>query len=350
VETHVRQLAQGCARAGDSVTVLTHEVAGRPAREWLAGVEVLRFPLALRSHAYPFSLRLHRYLRRHAADFDLVHAHNYHNLVAQAAAGAGLPFVFTPHYHGTGHSWLARAGHRLYRGPGGRLFTAANAVICVSQPELDLVRGHFPAAAGKAVVIPNGSDPGRPGLAGTSSRAGPPMVLTVGRLERYKNVDLIIEAVRALPAPAELVIVGDGPDRPRLQRCASAAGPDCRVQFTGRVPDARLGQLLTQAVVISSASDHEAFGLTLAEGLAAGARVVASAIPAHAAFARLAGPDAPVTLADPRDTSRFAAVLASALAAGRLAPASLSLPSWADVVEQTRELYSRLEPALAESA
>ena len=40
-----------------------------------------------------------------------------------------------------------------------------------------------------------------------------PVILTVGRLERYKNVDLIIDAFRALPSSAILVIVGDGPDR-----------------------------------------------------------------------------------------------------------------------------------------
>ena len=40
---------------------------------------------------------------------------------------------------------------------------------------------------------------------------GEPVVLTVGRLERYKNVDLIIDAFRALPYSAILFVVGDGP-------------------------------------------------------------------------------------------------------------------------------------------
>ena len=74
-----------------------------------------------------------------------------------------------------------------------------------------------------------------------------------------------------------------------------------------------LDRLFTQANVVASASDHEAFGLTLAEGLVSGARVVASAIPAHAALARLAGVGAPVTLVDPRDTRQFTESLAAAL-------------------------------------
>jgi glycosyltransferase involved in cell wall biosynthesis len=169
-----------------------------------------------------------------------------------------------------------------------------------------------------------------------------PVVLTVGRLERYKNVDLIIDAFRALPYPALLVVVGDGPDRARLQHKAEAGGPGWPVLFTGRIQDTELDRWFAAASVLISASDHEAFGMTLADGLTSGARVVASAIPAHAALARLAGADAPVVLIDPRDTKRFAIMLAGAVSAGRIPPGSLRLPTWAEVVADTRELYSRV--------
>jgi glycosyltransferase involved in cell wall biosynthesis len=342
VETHVRRLAQGCAEAGDRVTILTHQTGHSPVDERVGQVRVLRFPLTVRSRTYPLSLSLFRYLERHAADFDLVHAHNYHTLVGHAAVRSGLPVVFTPHYHGTGHTPLATFLHRLYRGAGARLFTAANAIICVSQPEYELVAHDFPGAAAKLVVIPNGTDPRRPAMEEDGITPSTPVVLTVGRLERYKNVDLIIDACRGLPVPATLVVVGDGPDRRRLEQRAEADGPGRPVVFTGTIPDARLDRLFAQAYVVSSASDHESFGLTLAEGLVSGARVVASAIPAHAAVARLIGTDAPVTLVDPRDTGRFTEALAASLEAGRIPPADLGLPSWAEVVETTRELYSQV--------
>ena len=110
-----------------------------------------------------------------------------------------------------------------------------------------------------------------------------PVVLTVGRLERYKNVDLIIDAFRALPSSAMLIIVGDGPDRSRLERHAETSEPGWPVHFTGRISDSMLDRWFAHADVVTSASDHEAFGITLAEGLASGARVVASAIPAYEA-------------------------------------------------------------------
>ena len=342
VETHVRRLAQGCAGAGDQVTVLTHQVGDAPVDEWIGAVRVLRFPLTVSSRNYPLALSLSGYLRSHTTDFDLIHAHSYHTLVGHAAVSSRLPFVFTPHYHGTGHTPFRAVLHRLYRPAGARLFRAADAVICVSAAERDLVIRDFPGVTGKVVTIPNGTDPKLPAPGEDWAKPGEPAVLTVGRLERYKNIDLVIDAFRALPSAATLVVVGDGPDRGRLERHAQATEPGWPVLFTGRVSDRKLDQLFAQANVVTSASDHEAFSLTLAEGLASGARVVASAIPAHVELGRRAGMDAPVALVDPRDTSQFTGVLAACLLAGRVPTGDLKLPTWADIVEDTRELYSRV--------
>jgi hypothetical protein len=57
-------------------------------------------------------------------------------------------------------------------------------------------------------------------------------VLSVNRLDRYKRIDLLIEAVKADPE-LRAVIVGDGPDRGRLERLAT--GMNGRIEFTGRV-------------------------------------------------------------------------------------------------------------------
>lgn len=343
VETHVQRLAQGCAEAGDYVTILTHEVGSSCTDEWVGTIRVLRFQLTLNSHNYPLSLSLFRYLRLHAADFDVVHAHNYHTLVGHAAISGRRPFIFTPHYHGTGHTPLASLMHRLYRHVGARQFTAADAVICVSEAERDLVIRDFPNTTEKTVIIPNGIDTKQVTVAPDENMPFiEPMVLTVGRLERYKNVDLIIKAFQALPIAATLVVVGDGPDRVRLEKHAAASRPDRNVVFTGRISEVTLGRLFAQADVVTSASDHEAFGLTLTEGLASGARVVASAIPAHEALSRLVGTDCPIALVDPRDVKKFTELLAAALSAGRVGTGNIELPSWAYVVGKTREIYSRV--------
>lgn len=349
VETHVRHLARGCAEAGDDVTVLTLQHDTSPAQEWQDGVRILRFPPTVHSRYYPFSIDIHRYVKSHAGDYDLLHAHNYHTLAGQVAVGSSLPFVFTPHYHGTGHTPFRAIVHKFYRPIGGRQFRAADVVICVSDAERALVASHFRGTAGKTVTVPNGIERrphvGTPNLVARQC----PVVLTVGRLERYKNIDLIIDAFSQLPQPAILIIVGDGPDRARLEQHASAIEPGSQVVFAGQVSDLALDGFFAHADVVTSASDHEAFGLTLADGMAAGARVVASAIPAHAELARLAGTDAPCTFVDPRDTSAFARALADAWEAGP-SKSELRLPSWTDVVAVTREMYSELAAAPYQTA
>jgi glycosyltransferase involved in cell wall biosynthesis len=335
VETHVRRIAEACAVAGDDVTVLTHATGTAPAVEDVGAVRVLRFPETVRSGRYPLSLPLFRYLAAQAAEFEVVHAHSYHTLVGQAAARSGRPFVFTPHYHGTGHTRAAALMHRVYRLAGLWVLTNADAVICVSQAERASLAGDFPAIARKIRVIPNGTEPRAP-AAGRQPPDGPPVLLTVGRLERYKNVDLIIRAFGGLRSAADLIVVGDGPDRARLEQLARAAG---RVRFTGRVSDAELDDLLARADVVTSASDHEAFGLVVADGLTAGARVVASAIPAHHEIGRLAAA-APITFVNPRDTAAFTAALAAALTGGKASAGPARLPSWSEVAGQTRDLYA----------
>jgi glycosyltransferase involved in cell wall biosynthesis len=347
VETHVRRIAEACGAAGDEVTVLTHGDGDATTVEEAGPARVLRFPRTVPSARYPLSLPLFRYLAGHTGEFDVVHAHSYHTLAGQAAVGSRLPFVFTPHYHGTGHTLAAALMHRVYRPAGSRLFSRADAVICVSRAEGDLVAGDFPAVADKIRVIPNGTDrrppPGRPvpGFpAGVT--AGAPVLLTIGRLERYKNVDLIIRAFRALAGDATLIVAGDGPDRPRLEKLGDQIQSTGRVRFTGRVSDAELDELLGSADVVTSASDHEAFGLVVADGLTAGARVVASRIPAHLEVGHLAGTDAPITYADPRNTAEYTAALAAALGRGKASGGKAWLPSWGEVAAQTRDLYARV--------
>lgn len=86
------------------------------------------------------------------------------------------------------------------------------------------------------------------------------------------------------------------------------------------------------------------FGLALADGLASGARVIASSVPAHAEIASLVGEDAPVRPMGPRDTRRFTDSLEASLLVGRIQAGGVQLPSWPDIVADTRELYSRVSP------
>ena len=342
VERHVEQLAAGLAARGDEVTVATHRLrpGAPPVERRDDGVLVRRFPLTVPAANYRFSAALGGYLRASRDRFDVVHVHSYHTLVGLSAllAGAG-PLVLTPHYHGTGHTPFRALLHRPYRVLGRRLLERSRAVVCVSRAEALRLAADFPAARDRIVVIPNGTRlPAPSARALAECPAGAGDVASIGRLEHYKRNDLLVEAIARVPAPARLVLVGEGPARTALARQAERLGVGDRVTLTGRLPGDDLAAVLARAGVVASMSEHEAFGLSVADGLAAGARVVASDLPAHREVAALTDRPA-VTLVPPGDVARLAGALAGAVAAGRPAhPARL--PSWEDVVTRTRAVYT----------
>jgi glycosyltransferase involved in cell wall biosynthesis len=341
VEKHVQRLASGCAEEGDQVTILTHQPDNSPSEERTGAIRVLRFPLSISARNYQVSAGLFRYMKSHAADFDLVHAHSYHTVMGHTAMSSNLPFVYTPHYHGTGHTSLRAVLHQLYRPLGRRQLQAADAIICNSDAERQLILKDFPSTSGKLATILPGTDVAQAITPGNRFQLTGPVLLTAGRLERYKNIDLIVHAFGRLPFSASLVIVGEGPDRGRLERHARVTRSDHQIVFTGKIAEQALHQLFAQASLVVSASDHEAFGLTIAEGLASGAQVLASPIPAHIEIAERAGVSAPIVLVDPRD-DMFVEQMARLLLAERVTTTHLELPTWADFVKEVRALYAQV--------
>lgn len=90
-------------------------------------------------------------------------------------------------------------------------------------------------------------------------------VLCVARLLPYKNVDVVIDAVAAVPG-VELVVVGDGPERQRLEDQARRVGG---TRLLGRVTDGQLTWLYENARGLVAAS-YEDFGLSPLEAAAFG--------------------------------------------------------------------------------
>jgi glycosyltransferase involved in cell wall biosynthesis len=101
-------------------------------------------------------------------------------------------------------------------------------------------------------------------------------VLTVGRLsrlEQYKGVDHLIDAVAALAktgTPVTLDIVGDGDDSPALKQRAIRAGAQDAIRFHGAVPDDRLRDLYRSSDVFAMPSLNEGFGIVFLEAMCYG--------------------------------------------------------------------------------
>ncbi|UAK26086.1 glycosyltransferase [Sphingomonas nostoxanthinifaciens] len=98
---------------------------------------------------------------------------------------------------------------------------------------------------------------------------GPPIILAAGRLVPEKGFDLLIVAFARLDrGDAELVIVGEGPDRARLERLIAQHGLTARVRMPGYVADTR--DWLDRARLFVLPSRFEGYPAVLIEALAAG--------------------------------------------------------------------------------
>ncbi len=337
VEKHIVEIAKRLAAAGEDVEVLTHAEAGQglPPKEEIDGVLVRRFAVPLPSRNYAFSPALWRHLLAERSRFDVVHAHGYHALPALQATLTRPPvLIFTPHYHGTGHSPFRKLLHPPYRLLGGLIFARAARTIAVSPPERELILSHFPQVAPRLRVIPNGVD-GAAIAAATPFEEPGPVVLSAGRLESYKQVDKTIAAMAHLPSEFSLRITGDGSMRGALEAARDGLGLQSRVRFLGAVSEHDLYRWFRSTAVYVSMSSNEAMPVTFIECLAAGARVVASDIPAHRDLARKTGGSIALI---PLDASpeRLAGAIREIVSQPAV-PASVD--TWDDVVERTVELY-----------
>jgi glycosyltransferase involved in cell wall biosynthesis len=345
VERHVAELASGLSGRGIHVEVVTSDPSGRlPPFETRGGVEVRRFRTIRGASAFFISPDLGAWLRRNARRFDVIHAHSYHTPIAVhawlAARTAGVRFVLTPHYHGTGHSLIRRALHVPYRPVGAALVRAARPLIYVSLAERALLERHFGTGLSTAFA-PNGVDvddilAAQPFDRDERAR----IVLTAGRLEKYKGVDRVAKAMRLLPDDFRLVVIGSGPARRDIERIAAELSVRGRVELLGVVERGALARWLRTADTFVSMSRHEAFGITLLEASVGGAAVVASDIPAH----REVGTYVPENWMSYVRTTESPDDLATLISRGLRHAVSADdvarIPRWSETVNRTLAAYN----------
>src|SRR5262249_6608620 len=133
----------------------------------------------------------------------------------------------------------------------------------------------------KICVVPLGIDIERFASAGEDPRAVAhvrdrigegPVVLFVGRVVGSKGLNVLLDAARAIEG--RVVIVGDGPELPRLRARSTAMGLDERVFFTGRVDPGRVTDYVAVASVGVLPSIYESYGLAMVEIMANGIPMV----------------------------------------------------------------------------
>jgi glycosyltransferase involved in cell wall biosynthesis len=159
--------------------------------------------------------------------------------------------------------WLARGAQRRFREWDLRAASRVDHFVAISRHIADVIARCYGREA--AVVYPP-VEIDRFERAGRGARGDD--YVTVSRLVPYKRLDTVIEAFRRLPA-RRLTIIGDGPERTRLERHAPA-----NVVLAGRLDDAQTAAAVSAARAFVFAACED-FGIAPVEAQAAGTPVIA---------------------------------------------------------------------------
>ncbi|MGC1238350.1 MAG: glycosyltransferase family 4 protein [Acidimicrobiales bacterium] len=348
IESYVQSLSVELSALGYVVDVLTQCPRGRAA-EWSTsvvspGIRVLRFGDWTGTRRFRIAPGLWRYLRHHGPSYDVIHVHSFHAIPALAACAAtDQPIVFSPYYHGRGQTLPARLLHLIYDKFAKRIFERSSFIFCLTDAEVQSVIRDYPTSASRVRKVGAGVN------IELIRQAEPfevdrPVVLLLGRLDGYKNIDRALEAFAICDYDADMVIIGSGPEKDRINDLANDLGIHSRVRMLGYVDDAVARSWQKTATVVMSLSAVESFGLGVAEAAVAGARVVVSDIPAHRDVAAMAGDMFEFVDLGLKNTE-IADVLRRALLAPRLPNTSYTFPTWREVSTRVSEYYQKVEPA-----
>jgi glycosyltransferase involved in cell wall biosynthesis len=277
-ELHLQEIFSRIVALGHRVDLLCSSWADVPQRVNLDGIEVHRVGTR---QTYPFVAQ--RYYQRHLAQND-------YDVVIEDLNKVPL---YTPLW---GVRKLVALVHHLF---GGTVFREASPVVAAAvwlseRPLGVLYRGVPFEAVSKSTaddladrgiprasirVIYNGVDSKRL-TPNPAERSDTPLFVYLGRLKKYKSVDLVIKAFAGLNIPeATLEIAGTGDYRAPLERLVKSLDLGDSVRFLGFIPEAQKVHLLRRAWASVLASPKEGWGISNLEAAACGTPVIAANSP-----------------------------------------------------------------------
>lgn len=236
---------------------------------------------------WAFNFAAARWLKKHAADFDLIHLQGRSGFTFPGKQEK-TPVVAT--FHGLISIENQRSGRHEKPSLGlwlhekwatffeKKALRQADACIAVSQEMLRSMLEICPKVAEKTHILPNGVDVPTGTPVPKSQNLPTKNLLFVGRLDPIKGIFPLVEAMKNVPLEVQLVMVGDGPARAELENAISVAGLRHRVFLTGALPSEQVFEKIRQSFALVLPSFYETQGIVLLEANACGKPVIASDI------------------------------------------------------------------------
>lgn len=280
-EEHLHEVFGRLARRGHDVTALVSGWPGCTPRTQLDGIDIHRT-----AGRHTFSLGAPAYHRRNFAGttFDVV-VEDLNKVPLFTRSWVNAPVVLLAHHLFGATAFQAAsppvaAATWLLERPIPRVYRRVPTIAVSESTKEDLVARGMNAR--RIEVIPNGIDVRYFTPALDSEREARPTLLFLGRLKKYKRVDLIIEAVARLTGrgvDVSLVVGGAGDQAAALQETARTLGVADRVRFAGFVPEDEKLRLLRTSWIHVLTSPKEGWGITNLEAGACATPTVASDSP-----------------------------------------------------------------------
>ena len=276
VEYVVKSIAERLAKLGHEVIVLAGEPgANQPRDEFINGVKVIRWPTWSPGGAYHFPRsrsELGQRLLEIIKNADVVHLHSIHSVLTayslRVVKNRNARIVVTPYYHGTGHTSVRRFLWIFWR-----KYVKGSLKGCtihtVSKLEAKLVERDFGA---EAIPIENGVEEWIRDLKWEPRG----YVMYSGRIERYKNVDLLARIVKILNKKYGLdlkfKVFGRGPYRGKLEEFLKNLGIPYEIEDFK--PFKEYVKTLSHATLFGLLSEKESYPQSVNEANAIGVPVV----------------------------------------------------------------------------
>jgi glycosyltransferase involved in cell wall biosynthesis len=364
----VRSIAEGLAKRGHQVTVLTSWY-GRPfaARQvQLGGVEVIYLKPFATYRAMTFNSGLLKFCKKRLRDFDLVHIYGIYDLLGPTVAHYchkyGIPYILEPigMLKPIDRSFfIKRVWHFIFGRP--LLHHAAFLLATSRLEEAEFVaEGVAPARIALRYNGVNLEEFATLPAAGDFRKewalpAAEPIVLFLGRIIPRKGADLLIEAfAEACPERGRLVIAGPEGEAgyvEKLREVARAKRVEDRTVFTGPLYAEQKKAVLVDGDVFVLLSSAENFANGVAEAIACGMPVIISDrcgiqefVSGHAG------------LVIPREVSALVEALRALLVDAALydkfraeCPAVAARLSWTELLATQEEIYARMGKGRNES-
>ncbi len=297
----VERLAKGMAACGHKVLVLAASDRSYPYQRSQPNLVVKRFS----SSRNPFRVgqRLaiwpHRQIVKELAEFDpdVIHLHEPLQLAISSQSfsrKSKIPVILTihafPSFVSASFPFGYRIGNMVENGLwryGRWVLSRCNGVVVGTQTAAKMIydrTGLYPQVISCGVDLSNFSPAPKDAAQENVVRCrlgipqGAPIILHVGRLDKGKQVEKVVQAsARAMQhTPALLLIVGDGTEKDRLKELCAQLGIGDRSHFTGFVSaDDVLAGLYRASAVFVMASEIETQGMVLLEAAACALPIVA---------------------------------------------------------------------------